>query len=78
MLTTRKGRRPRESRQTLTLSAERFFANRWFGSFLGQFSRNEDLGLVYRAVTGGGVGRVLIDRPTRRSQRPAGFCSSHA
>jgi len=53
-----------ESRQTLTLSADRFFAKRWFGSALGQFSRNEDLGLIYRSVTGGGIGRVLIDAAT--------------
>jgi hypothetical protein len=75
MLTIEKGD-DRESRQTLTLSAERFFANRWFGSFLGQFSRNEDLGLVYRAVTGGGVGRVLIDAPTAAFSATGGLSST--
>jgi len=63
----------RESRQTLTLGADRFFAKRWFASALGQFSRNEDLGLIYRSVTGGGAGRVLIDASTAALSAAAGL-----
>ena len=49
-----------ESRQTLSISLQRSLARRWFSAALGQFSRNQELGLDYRSATGGGIGRWLI------------------
>ncbi len=38
----------------------RFLANRWSVIGLGQFTQNQELGLDFRALVGGGVGKALI------------------
>ncbi|MEE8161496.1 MAG: DUF481 domain-containing protein [Acidobacteriota bacterium] len=48
------------SRNVLDLEFTRFFADRWLGSVLAQFTQNEELGLDLRSLFGGGVGRHLI------------------
>jgi len=49
-----------ENRQTLTVQVQRSLKNRWFVAAVGQASKNDELGLDYRSVTGGGVGRWLV------------------
>jgi len=49
----------RQTRNTVTLVAQRFVSANWFVGALAQFSQNEELGLDFRSVAGGGVGRYL-------------------
>jgi hypothetical protein len=51
---TRQESADNQSRNALTTSAERLFSNRWFAEGLAQFNQNEQLGLDFRSVTGGG------------------------
>ena len=49
-----------ENRQTLTIQIQRSLPRRWFVAVLSQLSKNEELGLEYRVVSGGGGGRWLL------------------
>jgi hypothetical protein len=46
-------------RNTVTLSGNRLFDNRWFANVLVQAQQNEELDLDLRTVAGGGVGKTL-------------------
>lgn len=47
------------NRQTLNLSYQRFFEDRWFAAGIGQAQKNANQGLGYRGLAGGGIGRHL-------------------
>jgi hypothetical protein len=49
----------RTLRNTLSLSASRLFADRWFAMALSQIQQNDELDLDLRTVIGGAGGRVL-------------------
>jgi putative salt-induced outer membrane protein YdiY len=58
-LLTRQESADNQSRNALTITVERLFSNRWFAEGLAQFNQNEQLGLDFRSVTGGGGGRYV-------------------
>jgi hypothetical protein len=49
-----------QKRNTLGLQVQRFLGRRWFVTPLGQFSQNEQLGLDFRSVVAGAIGRYLV------------------
>jgi hypothetical protein len=49
-----------QKRNTLGLQVQRFLGQRWFIAPIGQFSQNEQLGLDFRSVIGGAVGRYVV------------------
>ncbi len=58
-LLTRQESADNQSRNALTIDAQRFFSDRWFATGLGQLNQNEQLGLDFRSVIGGGLGRYF-------------------
>ncbi len=48
------------TRNVLGLQWQQSFRERWFGAVVGQFSQNDELALDFRSVTGGGLGRRLV------------------
>jgi len=54
-----------QKRNTLSVQVQRFLGNRWFVAPLAQASQNEQLGLDFRSILGGAVGRYVVQ--TNRS-----------
>ena len=50
---------PRQTRNQLTISGERFLVRRWSALAFSQLQQNEELSLNLRAVLGGGIQRIL-------------------
>jgi hypothetical protein len=48
-----------QKRHTLGAQLQRFLGHRWFVAPLAQFSQNEQLGLDFRSILGGAVGRYV-------------------
>ncbi len=48
------------SRHTLGVQVSRYLPQRWLAAAVGQFQRNDELDLKLRSVTGGAVGRFLL------------------
>jgi len=49
-----------QKRNTISASVQRFLGSRWFVTPLVQGSQNEQLGLDFRSVIGGAVGRYVV------------------
>jgi len=49
-----------QQRNSLSVQVQRFFGERWFVAPIGQASQNEQLGLDFRSILGGAVGRYLL------------------
>ena len=52
------------SRTELGIQVNRFLGRRWHASLLGQFQQNEELQLKFRSLTGGGIGRQVVQTNT--------------
>lgn len=61
---------PSSTRQDLSLSGQWLREDRWFTSWYGQYSSNDELGLDHRTLLGGGAGRYL-SRQTSQQLRVA-------
>ena len=57
----------------ITSSVQRYLARRWFLAMLGQFDRNETLGLSARWLGGGALGRTIVDTNRTRLSATAGL-----
>ena len=62
----------RLSRNTLTLSANRIVAERWFTIGMGQLQQNDELSLLLRALGGAGFGREFSQTNSRQLSGFAG------
>lgn len=52
------------SRTELGISLNRFLGRRWQATILGQFQQNKELQLKFRSLTGGGLGRRVVQTNT--------------
>jgi hypothetical protein len=75
-LTSREGDDPL-SRNSLGLSGNRSFSNRWYTIGWGQLQQNQELSLDLRAVAGAGVGRDLVHTGHRLWSTYAGLAYTH-
>jgi hypothetical protein len=66
----------RLSRHTLTLSANRFLAERWFTIAMAQLQENEELSLQLRALGGAGFGRDFSQTNSRLISGFAGLVAT--
>jgi hypothetical protein len=65
------------SRNSVGLSGNRSFANRWYSIGWGQFQQNQELSLDLRVVAGAGAGRDLVHTSHRLWSTYAGLAYTH-
>jgi hypothetical protein len=66
-----------QSRNSVSLSANRSLANRWYTIAWGQFQQNQELSLNLRAVAGAGAGRDLAHTDHHLWSTYAGLAYTH-
>ena len=66
-----------QKRNSLGVEVERFLGSRWFVSPLAQVSQNEQLGLDFRSVVAGAVGRYVVQSNRTQLALIAGATYTH-
>jgi hypothetical protein len=71
--TTQATNTPSSTRQDLSLSGQWLREDRWFTSWYGQYSSNDELGLDHRTLLGGGAGRYLSRQSSQQARMALGL-----